>query len=222
MAAHVDARAMRAPGAETLQHFHVTPLYAYVRFGRWAEILTEPMPDLPYPKGVWHYARGTALVRAGKHDAAALELAKLRSVAADPALQGAAISGLNPVPALLGIAAASLEGEMAAARGDHAAAERHLRRAVEMQDGQTYDEPPAWHYPVRQSLGAALLEAGKVAEARAVFEEDLKRNPESGWSLFGLLRCLRAQGDSANAAAAERRFRAAWSRADVTLTSSRF
>ena len=34
-----------------------------------------------------------------------------------------------------------------------------LEKAVAIQDGLHYMEPPAWHYPVRHNLGAALLEA---------------------------------------------------------------
>ena len=75
---------------------------------------------------------------------------------------------------------------------------------------------------MRQTLGAALLQAGRAAEAEAVYREDLRRNPENGWSLFGLAQSLRAQGKSAEAGAEDVRFRRAWTRADVTLTASRF
>ena len=74
--------------------------------------------------------------------------------------------------------------------------------------------------PVRASLGEALLAAHRPAEAEAVFREDLARNPENGWSLFGLARALRARGRDATAG--ERRFVESWSRADVTLTAARF
>jgi cytochrome c-type biogenesis protein CcmH/NrfG len=75
---------------------------------------------------------------------------------------------------------------------------------------------------VRQSLGAALLQAGRAAEAEAVYREDLRWNPENGWSLFGLAQSLRAQGKTADAASVDARFSRAWARADVLLTSSRF
>src|SRR5512136_3285908 len=76
--------------------------------------------------------------------------------------------------------------------------------------------PSGWHYPVRQSLGVALLQAGRPAEAEAVYREDLCWNPENGRSLFGLAQSLRAQGKVADAAAADARFRAVWVRADDT------
>ena len=79
---------------------------------------------------------------------------------------------------------------------------------------------PVWYFPVRQSLGAALLAGGRPVEA--VYRDDLKRNPENGWSLFGLARSLLAQGKTADAAAVEARFPKAWACADVTLSASRF
>jgi predicted Zn-dependent protease len=75
---------------------------------------------------------------------------------------------------------------------------------------------------VRQALGAALLQAGRAPEAEAVYREDRRRNPENGWSLFGLAQSLRAQGKGADAAVVNARFRRARARADVTLTASRF
>ena len=91
-----------------------------------------------------------------------------------------------------------------------------------IEDAGLYFEPPKWYYPIRHSLGAALLKAGQNAEAEAVYREDLKRFPENGWSLFGLAAALRAQGKSAEAAAVDQRFSKAWSAADVKLTASRF
>jgi predicted Zn-dependent protease len=83
-------------------------------------------------------------------------------------------------------------------------------------------EPPPWYFPVRQSLGAVLLKANRAAAAEAVYREDLRRNPENGWSLHGLAESLRAQGKPAEAAAVEQRRRKAWARADVRLVASRF
>jgi predicted Zn-dependent protease len=120
------------------------------------------------------------------------------------------------------LASETLAGEIAARGGDADAAVKHLAVAVRLQDEHWFTEPPPWHYPVRQSLGAALLQAGRAAEAEAVYREDLRGNPENGWSLFGLAQSLRAQGKTADAAAVDARFRRAWARADVSLTSSRF
>ena len=67
-----------------------------------------------------------------------------------------------------------------------------------------------------------LLEAGRPREAETVYWDDLRRNPENGWSLFGLAQALRAQKRDDEAAAVEARFAKAWTRADVKLTASRF
>ncbi len=80
-----------------------------------------------------------------------------------------------------------------------------------------YTEPADWPSPVRQDLGAALLEAGRAVEAEAVYWDDLKRNPENGWSLSGLLQALTAQGKKDDAARVQQRFEKAWSSADVKL-----
>jgi len=93
------------------------------------------------------------------------------------------------------------------------------RRAVEVQDRLNYDEPPDWYYPVRESLGGALLRAGRPAEAETVFRADLERNPRNPRSLFGLAESLRAQKKAADAAWVRAAFEGAWRDADTQLTS---
>jgi len=111
---------------------------------------------------------------------------------------------------------------MAAKRGDYDKAIARLHRAILLEDNLIYNEPPDWHVPTRQLLGAVLLEAGRAAEAEAIYWQDLQLNRENGWSLFGLMQSLRAQGKEEQAALVEERFRKAWSLADVTLIASRF
>jgi hypothetical protein len=96
-----------------------------------------------------------------------------------------------------------------------------LHRAVLLEENLIYNEPPDWHVPVRQSLGAVLLAAGRPAEAEAVYWQDLSQNRENGWALFGLQQSLQAQGKTEAADMIEARFRKAWSRADIQLTASR-
>jgi hypothetical protein len=91
-----------------------------------------------------------------------------------------------------------------------------------IEDGILYFEPPNWYYPIRHSLGAVLVRAGRPAEAEQLYREDLKRFPENGWALFGLLQALHAQNKHAEAAQVDARFRTAWKGADVTLVASRF
>jgi tetratricopeptide (TPR) repeat protein len=115
-----------------------------------------------------------------------------------------------------------LAGEIAAARGDFDKAIAHLDKAVRLEDSLVYTEPAEFHFPPRLALGAILLKAGRANEAETVYWEDLKRNRESGWALFGLLQALRAQDKTTEAALIQERFNKAWARADVTLPASRF
>lgn len=205
------------PGKEIqLQDFLVTPLYVLTRFGRWDEILREPPPGkgLMYARGFWHYARGVAFTARRDLAQAAQELTQLEALAAHPSLKEVQVAR-NEASDLLTLAVRVLNGELAAQRGDRAASIRLLEGAVRLQDELNYFEPPAWYYPVRHSLGAALLAAGRAVEGEAVYREDLKQYPENGWSLFGLWRSLRTQGTTRDAATIEKRFHKAWSRADV-------
>jgi len=207
-----------------LAGFRVVPWYALTRFGKWNEMLAEPAPAdrFLYLNGTWHYARGLAFLGKGQPDEAEKELAALRRIAADPALNYTLFSP-NMAAAILSAAPEVLAGELAARRQDYDAAVAHIERAVRLEDGLVYTEPSEWHYPPRQALGAVLLAAGRANEAETVYWEDLRRNPENGWSLFGLAQALRAQPGRVNeAAAAQARFDKAWTRADVTLTGSRF
>jgi hypothetical protein len=120
----------------------------------------------------------------------------------------------NPAGNVLKVAAAILDARLAA---NDAAAVLHWRRAVAAQDTLHYDEPPAWFYPVRESLGAALLRSGKPADAEAVFREDLRLNPRNGRSLFGLMKSLEAQKKTADTASVQREFDRAWKFADTQL-----
>jgi len=199
------------------------PLFAEARFGKWEEILQEPAfpDDLPYASGSWHYARGLALMHTGRAADAARELEALESIAAATPPQRI-IGQVNTVKNVLTLGSHVFAGELAAARGQKRDAIRHLEEAVRMQDNLRYMEPPPWYFPVRQSLGAVLLKAGRAAEAEAVYRADLQRNPENGWSLYGLAQSLRAQKKTVESAAVEKRFHKAWAQADVKLVASRF
>jgi tetratricopeptide (TPR) repeat protein len=208
-----------------LHQFVVAPLFAYTRFGKWDVILSEPRPpeESPFWTGVWHYARGLAFTATGKPDQAARELNSLEGIAAEKSLDGFRVTfSRNGAKAILDIAVEVLAGEMAAQQGDYDKAIARLHRAVLLEDNLIYNEPPDWHVPARQSLGAVLLEAGRTAEAEAIYWQDLERNRENGWSLFGLMQSLQAQGKEEQAVLVEDRFRKAWSQADVTLIASRF
>jgi tetratricopeptide (TPR) repeat protein len=205
-----------------LELFAPTPLFALARFGKWQEVLASPAPadEFKVVSGMWHYTRGLALAATGKLDAAASEQAQVAKLAA--AVPADRIIGDNqPAKRHLELAAAELAGDVAARGGRTDEAVKQLEEAVRLEDQLPYTEPPAWWRPTRQVLGAVLLEAGRPVEAEAVYREDLRRNPENGWSLLGLAQSLRNR-DPAAASSAEARFRTAWTRADVHPQSSRF
>jgi tetratricopeptide (TPR) repeat protein len=185
-------------------------------FGKWDEVLAEPLPpeDIRFSYAMAHYARGVA------------HAAKEQWPEAQAALD--TVTGINAATpegadgkTALSIAVHALSGEIATRRGDLEAGINHFREAAKIEDAGLYFEPPKWYYPIRHSLGAALVKAGRNAEAEKVYREDLRRFPENGWSLFGLAQALRAQRKNAEADAVEARFRRAWASTDVTLTASR-
>jgi tetratricopeptide (TPR) repeat protein len=206
-----------------LEQWTAFPYLVLVRFGRWQEILDEAAPpsDLAFTTAVWHYARGMALAGSGRLDEAAGEKSTFDDVArAIPAER--VVGSFHKAADLLRIASDVLGADIAVREKHQDEAEALLRDAVQIQDGLRYDEPPAWPVPVRQQLGAVLLRAGKPAEAEALYHEDLKRNPNNGWSLHGLAEALKAQGKTKEAAESEASFRKAWERADVQLTAAAF
>ena len=186
-------------------------------FGRWDDVLAEPLPPagMRFPMALANYARGVAY--AAKGDFANARVALDTVMAID-----AATPPDDEHKAPVSIAVHALLGEIAMRSGKPEAAIPHFQEALKIEDKGLYFEPPKWYYPIRESLGAALLKAGRNAEAEAVYRDDLKRFPENGWSLYGLAAALRAQGKTAEAAEVEKRFARAWSEADVKLTASRF
>lgn len=221
VAANVRIEQMRE--FPTVEFFRTIPLLALTQFGRWDEILAEPMPDasLRYATAIARYARGVALARKGDLAAAHRErdqLVPLRDTTEILFLD----TNDYPAVTLLQIADALLEGELAMAAGSVDAAVGHFERAVALQDGLPYMEPPFWYYPTRQSLGAALLAAGRAGEAEAVYRRELEDYPHNGWSMFGLAESLAAQGRTDEAAEVREMFTHVWARADVELTGSRF
>jgi tetratricopeptide (TPR) repeat protein len=205
------------------QSFLSMPLYTLVRFGKWDEILSEPRPpeQSRYWTGIWHYARGMAYARTGQIKKARKELAALRAISEDPSTPEVLV-GFSNASTLLTIAGEVVAGELAAEAGHYDEALGHLERAVRLEDGLLYTEPPSWYYPVRHTLGAVLLEAGRPVEAEVVYWQDLEKNRDNGYALYGLWKSLEAQGRAEETAEVEERFRAAWAEADVELSYSRF
>jgi tetratricopeptide (TPR) repeat protein len=221
LAAKIDDGTLQA--VPMLAGFRIVPYYALTRFGRWEEMLKEPEPPAfnAVLRATWHYARGLSLVATDRVDQAATELERLKALLPDESMKQPLFSP-NLAGSVLAPAPEVLQGEIDAARGNYDSAIAHLDRAVRLEDSLVYTEPSEFHYPPRQALGAILLEAGRPAEAETVYWEDLRRNQDSGWALFGLMQALRAQHKTAEAALIEARFTKAWARSDVRLTASRF
>lgn len=200
-----------------VEEFVPMELYALVRFGRWEEILAAqaPPPEQRYATGVWRFARGMAHAALDRPAAAQRELAMVLGIAAEPGASALVFtSGATPAQ-LLGIGADVLHARIALEAGRHEEAIDALEAAVAAQDALPYTEPPPWYAPVRETLGAALLAAGRPGEAEAVFAEQLAHTPRNGWTLQGLVASLEAQGKDASE---ERRaLEAAWERADFAL-----
>jgi len=191
------------------------PWYLLERFERWDEILKieKPLAELKFTTGMWHFCRGKALVAKGDAEGAEKErLGLAKQLAETP--QDLILMRHSAVR-LLSIALADLSAAQAAKAGKIDDAIAHLRVAVDLQDHVLYDEPPAWPVSEREALGRILLVAKKPIEAEAVFREDLRLHPNSGWALFGLEKSLRAQDRTADADATKALFDKAWSQADI-------
>ncbi|MEJ2146765.1 MAG: hypothetical protein P8020_16670 [Acidobacteriota bacterium] len=199
------------------------PLYTMVRFGMWDEILAEPRPprERRFWLGISRYARGLAHVAGRRTSEAESELAGLSAIVDDPTTAEVLV-GFSNAGSVLEIARETLAGELAGARKRHDEAITHLERAVRLQNGLGYNEPPEWYYPARHNLGAALLDAGRPKEAETVYWQDLRRYPENPYSLLGLAQSLHAQGREQEATEMQERFERAWAHADVDISSSRW
>lgn len=198
------------------------PLVIGVRCGRWDDVLGEPRPDAKYPvlAAMYHYSRGMALVATGKTEEAAAEEQQLAALVRQTPKDE--LSNLDSnMPGVFQIADQVLLARLAEERGDGAEALKLWRAAVSLQDALNYDEPPDWYYPVRESLGGALLRAGDARGAEQVFREDLAKNPRNPRSLFGLEEALKQQGRDYDAGWVEKEFQAAWQGADVQLSVGR-
>jgi len=214
---------MSVCGYETLQHFAAIPLYAFVTFGKWGEILNyeKPKDDRPYIVAVWHYARAMAFIAANNIAEAEKEIISLESFRGNETIDNLLIWGFNSAGILVNIAIETSRGELAAKKKNYSEAIAHLEKAVDYEYSLQYDEPPTWFYPCRQNLGAVLIEAGKFEEAEKIYRENLADIPDNGWGLFGLYQTLLKQGKIDEAAEVEKRFKEAWKYADIQLTSSR-
>ncbi|MEO7997130.1 MAG: hypothetical protein ABI852_06770 [Gemmatimonadaceae bacterium] len=198
-----------------LEPMLAVPVQTLVTFGKWDAVLNTPMPpsDLRVATSHFWYARGIAFAATGRTQEARATVDSIRATA----------QTLSPgeTRTTLDIAARMVDGEIALRTGDASRAVSIYTEAALLEDGLSYMEPPTWYQPVRHSLGKALLATGNAQAAEQVYLADLRRFPENGWSLMGLVQSLRAQNLKREARAVESRYLNAWRSADISISSSR-
>jgi tetratricopeptide (TPR) repeat protein len=194
-----------------LQPVKAAPYFSHVQFSSPDVLvaLPDPGPEQVLVQAMWHYARAVGFVRKGALAEGRKEIDALGAIERTADFKPITDSGV-PAREIVRTARAVASGRLADARGDLPGAIKAYREAVAVQDALPYMEPPYWYYPVRQSLGVALLRAGRSAEAEQVFRESLARTPSNGWALRGLVEVYRQRGDGAALAAARKRFESTW------------
>jgi tetratricopeptide (TPR) repeat protein len=196
-----------------LEGFMTIPMAVDVRFHKWDDILKmpQPNPDMKIATVFWHFARGMALAGKGKISEAQSEYAAVSEAEKNtPEDVVFAMPVNNKAKDVLKIARDVLGAKIALAKKDNASAIAQLQSAVTVQDSLKYAEPEDWFFPVRESLGAALLMNGDAAAAEKVFREDLDHHPRSPRSLFGLEQALKAQNRDYDAGFVQKQFQASW------------
>jgi tetratricopeptide (TPR) repeat protein len=187
------------------------PYFAHAQFSPPDVVLglDDPGDDFPFVKAMWHYARGVAHAANGDLDAARAEATRISEINQTADFE-MLLAWFVPAPDILRIARHVLEGRIAQADGNHEQAIQEFEVAVEIQDSLPYMEPEYWYYPVRQSLGAALLASGRAADAEQVFRASLIEAPNNAWALYGLMQAYQAQGDEAGRGETKKLFTRAW------------
>ncbi len=219
------------PMADWLEGFVPMKQHVWIRFGKWQEIIEQPLPDDPalfcVTTAMMHYAKAAALATTG--DVAAAEAQKQLFETAVQRVPDTRYVFNNTCLDILAVAGEMLNGELEYRKGNHDRAFAHLRQSVELDDNLPYDEPWAWMQPSRHALGALLLEQDRVAEAEAVYRADLGldqtlsracQHPDNVWSLHGFHECLRRLGKTSEADIVKLRLDLAVARADVPIQAS--
>lgn len=195
-----------------IQVIDAAPYLAFAQFAEPEAILALPAPDqrLSYAVAMRHYARAIAHARRRDQRGFDRELSELTRLGTSDTFADMIEQGV-PAPDLLALAEAVARGRLATARKRYTEAANHYRRAIAIEERLPYQEPSYWYYPVSQSLGAALFQDRRYAEASEAFRAALAQTPNNGWALYGLMRSEAAQGHAPEAAAARQALARAWS-----------
>jgi len=194
-----------------IQAIRTAPYFAHAQFSSPETILALPDPGAKFPliKAMWHYARGVAWAAQNEVKKATSEAAHIAELNRKTDFSYL-LAWAVPAPDLLDLARHVVEGRIAQAQGNLEQAVKEFEIAVTIQDTLAYMEPPYWYYPVRQTLGAALVQAGRAKEAETIFEQALENTPKNGWALYGLMESQKAQGKQDEAQATQKRLQKAW------------
>ena len=200
-----------ARGIAMVQPVKAAPYFAHAQFSTPETILALPDPGdtIPYVTAMWLYARGVAYVARGDFASAAAAADLIETLERTSDFKLLKESNV-PAQEVLRIARTLILARVAQARGDTRTAIVRFERAAALQDALPYTEPPYWYYPIRQSLAAALLQAGRYAEAEKQFQRALSRAPANGWSYFGLAELHKARGNTVAAQKAEADLARTW------------
>ncbi len=194
-----------------IQAIYAAPYMTMAQFASPEAILAMPEPDprLAYAGAMRLYARAVAQAQQGDRAAFDATLAQMAALRGSDRFADMVAQGV-PAPELIALAEASARGRLAFHERRYDDAVRHYQDAAAIEARIPYMEPSFWYYPVSQSLGAALLRAGRGDEASQAFRAALVRTPNSGWALYGLAESEAAQGHELEAAAARRALQQAW------------
>ena len=223
-------------GAIFLESYVTMPWHVMIRFGKWDDILKEPLHTdkevFPAAIATQHYARGVAYASKGMVPEAEAEQSLFLEALKNPALKGRVLHNnlmyQDPEegPCILLVNAAILEGEIEYRRqflakqsgeeADFSVAFDHLRKGVDLSLNLAYNEPWGQMQPVRHILGALLLEQGELDEAEEVYRADIELWKDNMWGLLGLKLCLEERGDDTEELAeVSKKFLLRSSRADI-------
>jgi tetratricopeptide (TPR) repeat protein len=123
----------------------------------------------------------------------------------------------KPLLQMLSIMSLELRGSMLATQDNVPEAEKLFAVARREENELGYHEPPFYIRPVSESEAAAMMTAGKWADAEAAFQKALVDRPNSGFALYGLAQVKEKKGDAGATTAAYRQFLGAWKTADPGL-----
>ena len=219
------------PMADWLEGFVPIKQHVLIRFGKWAQILGQELPEdqtlFCVTAAMMRYARTVAFSATGKVDAAETE--REAFLVARDRVPPSRMLFNNTCIDILQVAEAMLEGELEYRKGNYEQAFEHLRRSVQLDDELPYDEPWGWMQPTRHALGALLMEQEQLEEAEAVYRSDLGldgklrracQHPDNVWSLHGLHECLVKREETVEAPLIKQRLDLAMARCDVPVKAS--